>query len=58
MNFGWIEIVLFYGVAIAFCVWQYVAMDRKLKKTRAEREAKEAADKAAERASISEPPAR
>ena len=39
MNFGWIEIGLFYGVAVAFGVWQYVAMDRKLKKTRAEKEA-------------------
>ena len=40
---GWIEIVLFYGVAIGFGVWQFWSMDRKLKKTRAEREAKEAA---------------
>lgn len=44
-NFGWIEIVLFYGGAIGFGVWQFVSMDRKLKKTRAEREAKEAAEK-------------
>ena len=43
-NFGWIEIVLFYGGAIGFGVWQFVSMDRKLKKTRAEREAREAAD--------------
>ncbi len=43
MNFGWIEIGLFYGVAVGFGLWQYIAMDRKLKKTRAEREAKEAA---------------
>lgn len=43
MNFGWIEIGLFYGVAVGFGVWQYVSMDRKLKQTRAEREAKEAA---------------
>lgn len=45
MNFGWIEIGLFYGVAVAFGVWQYVAMDRKLKQTRAERAAKEAAER-------------
>jgi hypothetical protein len=44
-NFGWIEIVLFYGGAIGFGVWQFVSMDRKLKKTRAEREAKEAAER-------------
>jgi hypothetical protein len=48
MNFGWIEIGLFYGVAVAFGVWQYVAMDRKLKKTRAERAARGAAEREAE----------
>lgn len=42
---GWIEIVLFYGVAIGFGVWQWLAMDRMLKKTRAEREAREAAER-------------
>lgn len=35
-QYGWIEIALFYGLAIGFGVWQFVAMDRKLKKTRAE----------------------
>lgn len=44
-SMGWIEIVLFYGIAIGFGVWQWVAMDRKLKKTRAERAAKEAAER-------------
>ncbi len=44
-NMGWIEIVLFYGVAVGFGIWQWVAMDRKLKATRAEREAKEAAER-------------
>jgi hypothetical protein len=39
--FGWIELVFFYGIAIGFGVWQWVAMDRKLKKTRAERAARE-----------------
>lgn len=29
-NFGWIEIVLFYGLAIGFGAWQWIAMDRKL----------------------------
>lgn len=42
-TYGWIELVLFYGIAIGFGVWQWVAMDRKLKKTRAEKAAKEAA---------------
>ncbi|MCX9147162.1 hypothetical protein [Erythrobacter sp. WG] len=41
---GWIEIVLFYGIAIGFGVWQWVKMDRMLKKTRAEKAAKEAAE--------------
>jgi hypothetical protein len=44
-NFGWIEIVIFYGLAIGFGAWQWVAMDRKLKKTRAEKAAKEAAER-------------
>jgi len=44
-NFGWIEIVLFYGIAIGFGAWQWVSMDRKLKKTRAEKAAKEAAER-------------
>jgi hypothetical protein len=44
-NFGWIEIVLFYGLAIGFGAWQWIAMDRKLKRTRAEKAAREAAEK-------------
>lgn len=44
-NFGWIELVLFYGGAIGFGAWQFWSMDRKLKQTRAEREAREAAEK-------------
>jgi hypothetical protein len=44
-NMGWIEIVLFYGVAIGFGVWQWLKMDRMLKQTRAEKAAKEAAEK-------------
>lgn len=43
-NLGWIEIALFYGLAIGFGVWQWLKMDRMLKKTRAERAAKEAAE--------------
>lgn len=43
-SMGWIEIVLFYGVAIGIGVWQWLKMDRMLKKTRAEKAAKEAAE--------------
>lgn len=43
-NYGWIEIALFYGIAIGFGVWQFWSMDRKLKRTRAERAAREAAE--------------
>jgi hypothetical protein len=44
-EFGWIELVLFYGIALGFGVWQWVKMDRMLKKTRAEKAAKEAAER-------------
>lgn len=44
-NFGWIELVLFYGIAIGFGVWQWVSMHRLLKKTRAHKAAKEAAER-------------
>lgn len=43
-EYGWIELVLFYGIAIGFGVWQWIKMDRMLKKTRAEKAAKEAAE--------------
>ena len=43
-NYGWIELVLFYGIAVGFGVWQWVSMDRLLKKTRAEKAAKDAAE--------------
>ncbi|MBU7579200.1 MAG: hypothetical protein KAF27_01835 [Porphyrobacter sp.] len=45
MNYGWIEIVLFYGGAISFGVWQWLKMDRMLKQTRAEKAAREAAER-------------
>lgn len=48
MNYGWIEIVLFYGGAITFGVWQWLKMDRMLKRTRAEKAAKEAAEREGE----------
>lgn len=47
-NFGWIEIALFYGLAIGFGVWQFWKMDRMLKKTRAEKAAKDAAERDAQ----------
>ena len=43
-NLGWIEIVLFYGFAIGFGVWQYWSTSRLLKRTRAENAAKKAAE--------------
>lgn len=43
-NYGWIELVLFYGIAIGFAAWQYFKMDRMLKKSRAEKAAKQAAE--------------
>lgn len=46
-NYGWIELVLFYGIAIGFGVWQWVKMDRMLKKTRAEKAARQAAAESA-----------
>ncbi|MGB3808093.1 MAG: hypothetical protein WA936_12910 [Erythrobacter sp.] len=42
-NFAWIELVLFYGLAIGIGLWQYFKMDRELKRDRAEREAREKA---------------
>lgn len=47
-GFGWIELVLFYGIAIGFGAWQWLSMDRMLKKTRAEKAAKEAAEREGE----------
>jgi hypothetical protein len=44
-NYGWIELVFFYGIAIGFAAWQWLKTGRMLKKTRAEREAKEAAER-------------
>jgi hypothetical protein len=41
-NLGWIEIVMFYGIAIGFGVWQFWKTDRLLKRTRAENAAKKA----------------
>jgi len=45
-NFGWIELIFFYGIAIGFGLWQYFKMDRELKVMRAEREAREAEETA------------
>lgn len=44
-TFGWIELVMFYGLAIGIGLWQYISMDRMLKRTRAEKAAKEAAER-------------
>ena len=45
MNMGWIELVFFYGLAIGFGVWQVLKTDRELKRTRADRKAREAAER-------------
>ncbi|MEM7781032.1 MAG: hypothetical protein AAF697_11645 [Pseudomonadota bacterium] len=47
-NFGWIEIALFYGIAIGVAFWQWAKMRREVREMRAERlerEAREAAQK-------------
>ncbi|MEL7446741.1 MAG: hypothetical protein AAGK02_13195 [Pseudomonadota bacterium] len=36
-SFGWIEIVLFYGIAIGFALQQYFSMDRKIKRAKEEK---------------------
>jgi len=55
MNFGWIEIVLFYGIAIGFGAWQWFKMDRMLKRTRAGKAAKDVAEPADTAPGESEP---
>ncbi len=49
-NFGWLELVFFYGIALGVCYWQWAKMRREVREMRAEREAKEAEDKAEESA--------
>ena len=55
-NFGWIEIALFYGIAIGVCFWQWAKMRREVREMRAERlerearEAEQAREKAPEEA--------
>lgn len=56
-QYGWIEIALFYGLAIGFGVWQWMAMDRRLKRTRAERAEREAAERSPGDAPPPPPPA-
>lgn len=41
-NLGWIEIVLFYGIAIGFGAWQFWSTSRTLERTRAANAAKNA----------------
>ena len=40
-NFAWIELVASFGIALGFGLWQYLKVDRELKRSRAEREARE-----------------
>ena len=44
-NFGWIEIALFYGIAMGVAVWQWAKMRREVREMRAEREAREREEK-------------
>ena len=46
-NFGWIELVFFYGIAISVCFWQWWKMRREVREMRAEREAREAEEREA-----------
>lgn len=41
-NFGWLEIVFFYGFALSFALWQYWSVSRDLKRTKEERARAEA----------------
>jgi hypothetical protein len=45
-NYGWIELVFFYGIALGFGLWQWLKMRREVKEIRARRAAEEAAKKA------------
>lgn len=52
-NWGWIEIAMFYGIALGFAGWQYWSVSKSLEEDRAKRCAKEAEKaerKSAERA--------
>jgi len=43
-NYGWIEMVFFYGIAISFGLWQWLKMRRELRQSREAKAAKEAVD--------------
>ena len=49
-NFGWLEIVFFYSIAIGVCFWQWWKMRREVREMRAEREAKEKLEREAREA--------
>lgn len=53
-NFGWLEIVFFYSIAVGVGVWQWWKMRREVAQMRAEREAKEALEREAEEAARQE----
>lgn len=46
-NYGWIELVFFYGIALGFGLWQWLKMRRELRQSREAKAAKEAEDAAA-----------
>ncbi|MEM8725123.1 MAG: hypothetical protein AAGE86_06350 [Pseudomonadota bacterium] len=46
-NWGWIEIAMFYGIALGFAGWQYWSVSKSLEEDRAKRRAEEEAAKQA-----------
>lgn len=43
-NFGWIEIVVFAGIALGFGLWQLVSINREIARDKAAKAAREAKD--------------
>ncbi len=52
-NYGWIEIVFFYGIALGFAGWQYWSVSKSLEEDRAKRRQREAEEAAAKEADSS-----
>ena len=40
-NFGWLEIIFFYSIAIVVCFWQWWKMRREVREMRAQRQTRE-----------------
>jgi ABC-type nickel/cobalt efflux system permease component RcnA len=54
-NYGWIELVFFYGIAIGFGLWQVWKTNRELVRTRAKRAEREAAEAKRDQAGAERP---